>query len=164
MHIIFFKWENQNPHIFYIQFRHFKWPRRTREQVEKFRNKLWLIKVVTEWLQQVSVFWKNIFQSSTLRVTHALKVLLLDSYNNIMYSLTNLSYVLKLLSLCFIVSCLVGDKMNQRRRNHTIKICQTSPWVTASLHFTRAASSPCTTSHIYRWDWHFPIGDISSSE
>lgn len=119
----------------------------------------------SNWVtSQVSVYWKNIFQSSTLRVTHALKVLLLDSYNNIMYYLTNLSYVLKLLSLCFIVSCLVGDKMNQRIRNHTIKICQTSPWVTASLHFTRAASSPCTTSHIYRWDWHFPIGDISSSE
>ena len=57
-----------------------------------------------------------------------------------MFNLTNLSHVLKLLNLCFTFGCLLGDNINQKDKNHTIKICQTLPWVTASLYFTKAAS------------------------
>jgi len=124
MHIFFFLHGKNKIFTFLHTIQIFQWPRRTCEQMGRLGNKLWLIKVVIEWLPQVSVSWKKLpacsyFPSSTLRTTHALKVLLLDSYNNIMYYLTNLSYVLKLLNLCFIFSCLVGDKMNQKdKKSH----------------------------------------------
>lgn len=119
----FFTWEKQNLYIFTYN-SDMSMAKKNMWANGKIRKQIMIDKSSNWVTSTVSVSWKKlpavpIFPSSTLRTTHALKVLLLYSYSNIMYYLTNLSYVLKLLSLCFIFSCLVGDKMNQKdKKSH----------------------------------------------
>lgn len=81
-----------------------------------------------------------------------------------MFNLTNLSYVLKLLNLCFTFGCLLGDNINQKdKKSHNQDLSNLALGYCLTV-FHKSCFSPCSTSHIYRWDWHFPIGDISSGE
>lgn len=123
MHTSFLTREKQNLHIFTYN-SHISMAKKNMWANGKIRKQI-MIDRSTNWVTSTGISkLKKLpactyFPSSTLRMTHALKVLLLDSYNNIMYYLTNLSYVLKLLSLCFIFGCLAGDKMNQKdKKSH----------------------------------------------
>lgn len=114
------------------------------------RYKLWLINIVTEWLQIEPV------------ISEQFPVI--PSYNTIIYHFTNQLRVWGLWNLFFRFGSRWVRKWIHRERIRTTGICQVQCWVTDSLHFTRAGSSPSSTSHIYRWDWHFPIGDMSNGE
>lgn len=115
-----------------------------------------------EWLQQVSVSCRSLpacpyFSKFNIGKDSCPKSIATGGYNIIPYHLTNLSFVLKLLSVCFIFGCLVGDKMNQKDKKSHNQDLSNLALGSASCISQKLRLSLYSISHIYRWDWHFQL-------